>query len=381
MVGSLRIRNFRLFKYLEIPEFHRVNLVVGKNNSGKSCLLEAMQVYAARGNLATLHGLISARDEDHEKLDSQGSSKGVYGNESALRHLFFGYHFPDPGDDGIEIGPIGDEENEIRIRTAAYQYTEDKEGRKLRRVVGQEGRMTLFEDLVDVHVALELLNGEKSHYLGPISEYERQDRYRIPLRHDQMKTESALQIVPTRNMSDDLVAELWDNINLTDLEEEVVSCLRIIDKRVKGVALVGSTSDRYQRKKDRIPIVRLEGSEDRTPLKTMGDGITRLFHIVLALVNARNGCLLIDEFENGLHWRIHSKLWDIVFQLSDRLNVQVFATTHSQDCIRGFHEIWVRQEQNGSFFRLDPDPAAGARATKYACDTLFDALETDVEVR
>ena len=117
------------------------------------------------------------------------------------------------------------------------------------------------------------------------------------------------------------------------------------------------------------------------PLKSMGDGMTRIFHIILALVNARNGFLLVDEFENGLHWSVHPKLWNIIFRLAEDLNVQVFVTTHSQDCIRGFHAIWKEQEEKGSFYRLDPDSDMGARVTAYHCETLSDALEMDVEVR
>jgi AAA15 family ATPase/GTPase len=47
-------------------------------------------------------------------------------------------------------------------------------------------------------------------------------------------------------------------------------------------------------------------------LKSMGDGITRLFQIILSLVNAKDGLLLIDEFENGLYWSVQPKVWDIV---------------------------------------------------------------------
>jgi AAA15 family ATPase/GTPase len=39
-------------------------------------------------------------------------------------------------------------------------------------------------------------------------------------------------------------------------------------------------------------------------LKSLGDGITRFFHIIVALVNAQNGILLVDEFENGLYWKV-----------------------------------------------------------------------------
>ena len=58
--------------------------------------------------------------------------------------------------------------------------------------------------------------------------------------------------------------------------------------------------------------------------------------IVLSLVNARGGVLLIDEFENGLHYSVQLDAWRMIFNLAQSLNVQVFATTHSWDAVESF---------------------------------------------
>ncbi len=58
--------------------------------------------------------------------------------------------------------------------------------------------------------------------------------------------------------------------------------------------------------------------------------------MTLALVNSSNGFLLIDEFENGLHYSVLHKVWKLIFRLAKDLNVQVFATTHSHDCVTAF---------------------------------------------
>ena len=77
--------------------------------------------------------------------------------------------------------------------------------------------------------------------------------------------------------------------------------------------------------------------------------MTRLFHLILSLVTAKDGVLLIDEFENGLHWSTQSKAWQLIFTLSAQWNVQVFCTTHSKDCINGFEEIWTQHPQEAAF--------------------------------
>ena len=127
-------------------------------------------------------------------------------------------------------------------------------------------------------------------------------------------------------------------------------------------------------------MVRLEGMQEPFSLKSMGDGILRLFQIVLALVNAQDGILLIDEMENGLHWSIQPKVWDVVFRLAEKLDIQIFATTHSRDGIEAFDAVWKKNVQAGAFIRLDLR-ADGVAATPYDCETLSDALETDVETR
>jgi AAA15 family ATPase/GTPase len=180
-------------------------------------------------------------------------------------------------------------------------------------------------------------------------------------------------------MSNRKLAALWDLTGLTNLESEVISALKLIDNRVSGLAFVEDISQRSS-DENRIPLVKLEGIDEPLPLKSMGDGMTRLFHIIVALVNAQNGFLLIDEFENGLHWSVQPKVWNIIFQLSEKLNVQVFATTHSRDCIKGFDSNWDQYPELGAFFRLDVKDEL-IRVTEYTSETLTDAIDMDVEVR
>ncbi len=80
------------------------------------------------------------------------------------------------------------------------------------------------------------------------------------------------------------------------------------------------------------------------PLKSLGDGALRLYSVALALANSKNGFLLIDEAENGLHYTVQSAFWRMVLQTAQANNVQVIATTHSADCIRGFAEAIAANE-------------------------------------
>jgi len=379
MLDSFIVKKYRIFDELLINHLSSVNLFVGKNNSGKSCLLEALHIYASDANPRTLMDIVMARDEHWQSHVKQQKGSGPqYGltikapeSENFLRHLYFGYTLPDVGNTGIELGPILPERDRIHIVKRAYQLVDSQDGRRLRVPVDQG---VLFEEVVNLELALEIKKADKSEYLLPLTvEPPTPDPRRMMFRSREPRF--PVQIVPTGSVNENLLAQLWDNINLTDLQEEVVSCLQLIDSTIKDVAFVGDEG------RSRLAIIRKNGGQERLPLKNMGDGILRLFHIILAIVNAKNGLLLIDEFENGLYWGVQPKLWETIFRISERLNVQVFATTHSKDCVRAFEDIWRNNESNGTFHRIDKSKDGQIKCVSYDPETLSDAIEMNVEVR
>ncbi|MGF1988381.1 MAG: AAA family ATPase [Nostoc sp. ZfuVER08] len=381
MLESFQISNFRLFQNLEVKRLNRVNLIVGRNNAGKSTFLEAVELYASNAAPTVLLDLIESRQETWFS-EAQPKSQNFTGN--SVRHLFFGHKLPQIGEQGILLGEVSSS-TRLHISAAAYQNKNDAEDtiRKIR--VSGFQLDHLDEDLSNVEVFLVAEEGEKTRRLFSLDRDMRDiRRYSSRILYERQESEfkSTWQIVSTENMPSRKLAALWDLTSLTDLEAEVISALGLIDNRVSGVAFVEDISQRASRdnRDNRIPLVKIEGIEEPLPLKSMGDGMTRLFHIIVALVNAQNGLLLIDEFENGLHWSVQPKVWDIVFQLSEKLNVQVFATTHSRDCIEGFDSAWKKYPALGSFFRLDAKDGI-IRATEYTSETLNDAIEMDVEVR
>ena len=101
-----------------------------------------------------------------------------------------------------------------------------------------------------------------------------------------------------------------------------------------------------------MPVVRVRGSSDPQSLRSYGDGLTRIFGLALALVNAANGLLLIDEVENGIHYSVQADLWKLVLRSAKRLNIQVFATTHNWDCIEAFQSVASETEDDGILIRL-----------------------------
>jgi AAA15 family ATPase/GTPase len=369
MLESFEITNFRLFQHLQVKKLSRVNLIVGKNNSGKSSFLEALELYVSNASPIVLLELLESRQDD---WSSKASSHSQVLFNSPLRHLFFAHKLPESKEWDISLGEIP--LTKLFIGVTAYQYLKD-EDMNYSSVLHLDFQQA--KDSSDYEIFLVSKEREKNTKLFRLDYALNDTRYNPRLLIERQKNTYMLQKVLTSNMPNKKLSALWDLTSLdAELKSEVIEALCLIDKRVTGVGFVDDTTEKH----DRIPLVTMEGVKEPLPLKSMGDGMMRLFHIILALVNAKNGILLIDEFENGLHWSVQPKVWNVVFQVAEKLNVQVFATTHSRDCIAGFDEAWNTYPELGAFLRLDLKDGT-VKATEYTSETLNDSLEMDVEVR
>jgi hypothetical protein len=157
----------------------------------------------------------------------------------------------------------------------------------------------------------------------------------------------AVAHLPANGFSDEKAAAMWDVLVQGPGQDLVLEWLRMIEPRIQDLVYIAG------RLRSRIALLKMEG-EGRIPLRSLGDGLTRLFHIGLAMASASRGVLLIDEFENGLHWKAQEKIWMAIGRAAQHFGVQIFSTTHSRDCIEGF--ALVTRElglQDSTMYRLE----------------------------
>jgi hypothetical protein len=317
MLDSLYIKNFRLFKELTIEQLGRVNLIVGRNNTGKSCLLEAIQIYASNASDSVLNEIFERREENIEPL-SEADIEGHY--FSPLINLFYNYSFPMPetDEDIMVIGSYKQLQNRLTTRHGVGD--------------NDDGIGTSWTEFLKNGKLIKLFD-ERDWYLHP----------HYPKSKEKLKTQ-VVRFVPTHYIDKVKVSALWNTINLTDKQPIIVKGLQVIEPKIQNIALTVSNNP--------IPIVRLSGYSEPRPLKSMGDGLARAFHLMLTLVNARGGFLLIDEFENGLHYTVQPKVWELIFKFAPKLNIQVFVTTHSCDSVTAFVETTQKNETEAMLFHL-----------------------------
>ncbi|RLC14774.1 MAG: hypothetical protein DRI57_13935 [Deltaproteobacteria bacterium] len=185
--------------------------------------------------------------------------------------------------------------------------------------------------------------------------------------------------IPTQFLSMDILATLWDRAVLTSYFDNVRKFLKIISENFEDIAFVKVNNI------ERTGMVKLANLDGPIPLNGMGDGMLRILQLVLGIFPARNGFLLIDEFENGLHFSVQKQIWKLIFELASDLNIQVFATTHSWDCIEAFSIAANQSDEEAVLFRIGksvvPNDKGKTIATVFDKNSLHNLTQSDVELR
>jgi len=192
-------------------------------------------------------------------------------------------------------------------------------------------------------------------------------------------------IIPTQFISINELGKEWDAIALTDGEEIVKEALRIVLPEFENLTFVVKPSPRM-RDSQRQAKVKISNLPRPVPLNSLGDGMLRVLQLVLKVFSAKGGFLLIDEFENGLHYSVQEKVWELLFKLSEKLDIQIFATTHSWDCIESFSKVSVANTNiEGVLFRVGKSVRKSEKgkiiSTVFDEEQLYNITQSDVEVR
>ena len=369
---SLSIRGFLGIKALSIRRLGRVTLLAGRNGVGKTTVLDAVRVYAARGAFPALYQLLRRREEVSTDTDREGA---FIPDVSAL------FHGRDAGTTGISIG--SSDFDSVQIEKTDSSDPRAAELVKDSADLLPRGPGPLFkisfrgrESVGAWHVPLNVHGAGKFQDRGAFQD--------LPFASDDVQDpflEVACVPLGPGLLTNSEIARAWDRIALTSDENLAVQALKLVfGDEVDRVAMVGTEAD-VKRQAGRRPVVKLQHQARPVPLRSLGDGAVRLFGVAMALACCGDGFLVIDEAENGVHYTVHPEYWRMVLLTARQHNVQVLATTHSWDCVRGFAQAAAAVgESDCALVRLDRN-GRGIRAVEYSCDDLATAAEQRIEVR
>lgn len=368
---DLSISNFRGIDFLSIKSLGRVTLLGGRNGVGKTTVLEAVRTYASRGSLNTLQDLLDKReefvagvDEDHDPIVSPNYAALFHGRTATPeRPVTIG---PNSVSDDlcIEVTTPDDWSPEEQRGLFADLSTEP-EMRAIKVVYRDKVRLLPWLPVGDARTIWSRRRYVRGTQRGL-------DEGRWPV----IDCESLGPGLPSNNM----LAGFWDTVTLTEEEDLALQALGLTGDGIERIAVVGDEDARYRVIGRRV-VVKLREHARPVPLKSLGDGVTRLFAAALALANSRDGFLVVDEAENGIHHSVQKDFWRMMLRAAHQYNVQVLATTHSSDCVTGFARAALESDDAlGVYLRLERQ-GDHVRAIQYSEEELSTVADQGIEVR
>jgi hypothetical protein len=373
MLQNLIVENYRLFEHFEVTSLARVNLVVGTNNSGKSSLLEAVHLLTSDDVRSSLVYLLKERGEYVSgTIDPrlEGGKRGGY----RVSHIFHDrlQQF------GQVIRIFSNHGQKCDLKIALLEAKEDQ--------IPDPGQVPYFSDEdIEIDEQLGHLVFEQSGFEAETS------RGSMRLEADGLVSarpysgayfrKTSLQpgrsrLLTTNYLGYDELAALWDKITLTPKEDKVVESLQILEPNVSRISFTSRQTSNSG------ILLRLDGREEPIPLGSMGDGMRRILATVASLVSVGKGTLLVDEIDTGLYYAVLKDMWRLIFETAHKQNAQVFATTHSWDCVKAFQQALDEFDDAdlGRLIRLERMENQ-IKAVPYLMDELSIAVEQEIEVR
>ncbi len=363
MLKSLALRGFRAFESYELAELATVNLLVGKNNSGKTSLLEAVELLVSHGHLSVFSEVARRRGE-------VVSYRPRYRVNAS--HLFFG-HTCEPGvcfklssDDGRELSAtilsldeVGEDADLWETRRNSARRRELDEAEETEPAFGLRIALGAEEEAVALPMAED---GTILH------------DWRRPIVRNGLSL-SPVRFLGLESSASERMGDAWDRVLADGLENEIAEDMRLLVPEIDSIHFLTG------RPGPGGILVGLRDGGRRMPIGSYGDGLRRLLALRLALVSATDGYLLIDEIDAGLHWTVIEDVWRLLVEVADRCNVQIFATTHSHDCVRGLGTLVRSRPGLAEKVSLQKVHADLDHAVPLRGEQIGTAVEQEIEVR
>ena len=383
MLQSLKIEGFRGFQNFEMANLGRINLLVGKNNSGKTSILEAIQFLYAQNNIDIFLETISYRGEFAWLENKLAGRTKVF----EICHLFPGHEII-PSKEIIIIGSRESHQESVTISVKSIPIQlslysdknddlnndnifDDEEWNKLLLSIrwSQSQKPIELELLANGTLARDSIRRMAS--LSRISHKIGIDN-KIELRF----------LTPFSLTSSDMAA-LFDNIVLSPLEDLIIESLKIIEPKIERIASV--VSGKYLTSNNLGVrggfLIKIKNHDQPIPIGSLGDGFWRMLGLVLAMVNLENGILLVDEIDSGLHFTVMTDMWKVVWETAKRLNIQVFATTHSRDCWQSLAELITEEKITDNEITIQRIDKEKSQSVIFDPEEIVIAATSNLEVR
>jgi len=317
-IRNIEIKNFKLFKDFKAEGFGRVNLIGGKNNVGKTAFMEACY--------------LTRKEEGRNTLGKVFSSlvKIVYLRNKNINEDIFDNIF-----DSLSGMKYFIKSNTSLINSESL-------------IEYEEGNVKHFGKFISIQG----IKFDKNNY-------------------PRTENLSIINFVPSDSINNQTMKVIFDKIKEYRKRELLNSYISDFDINILEFDFIEDVPKVFNKNMDKF-----------VDIYEMGHGLKRYITIISSLIINKNGYLFLDEIENGIHYSNLDKLWEIILTVSKEQNVQVFATTHSKECIESYARVAKRLgDVEITFIELGRNKKNEIKAITMDYERFQDEIDNTNEVR
>lgn len=357
---SIALNNYRAFKDLTIESFKRINIIGGQNGTGKSTLLEALflildyktphavtRPYGWRRSQFGASLIDQLFYEQNQSLRVSITAETIIGTlKTAIEHTSPPIGVPIQ----ISANPL---QAQLNTKPQPINHQQSNQDKGLKISVERD-----HQQIYGVFI-LGIQNGISAtqYLLDPTAP---------------STSGIIINAVTQNSLQED--SDRFSAVLKTNKEEQLLKMVLLVRNDITKIQILSENG---------APIFYASLSNKQfLPLAMLGGGVQTILSIGLAIINCKNGALFLDEFESAIHYSNLTNIWEKIGEMAEEYNCQIFAVTHSLECVKFATESLRRTERTKDLQYIRLENRKGTiKAEIYDANELTSALSGQWEIR
>ncbi len=343
MFQTIDIKAYRGLKNITLQNLSRVNILVGENNTGKTSILEAIQLL-----------------RDPEVVDNVLS----IAKKRQPRNIMVQSANLIPFDEFLYSFPVQGEQKDIVIYATDYELKKwhielcgtikkeifdkedlsESEQRRYDLYCGEDGEISVISGNF-LYISENLTSENSYSFRETQLRPDVSMKETLDIKKENMSRVSIVYISPMDVYTNRVLnANFYKGMRVSE-KETLIQLLRLFDERIIGIE-IGMLNAK--------PTILIELENiGLMPVSLFGDGLKKILTLASAIVKTKHGIILIDEFETGIHQRALVQVADWIASAAEERDIQIFLTTHSSEAVNALVQAQKKQQIDMSAYRLE----------------------------